>query len=119
MTVDALTADGQFLGGIIVPGIGLMEQALQRGTALVGQAEGLVQTFPDNTADAVHSGAVLAMAGAISLMRERLSAKTVGRPHCLLTGGDAGVLMPLLQFDVECVPDLVLEGVLLTATAGR
>jgi type III pantothenate kinase len=44
MTVDALAADGQFLGGIIVPGIGLMQQALQQGTALVGQTEG---TDPD------------------------------------------------------------------------
>jgi pantothenate kinase type III len=44
MTVDALAADGHFLGGIIVPGIGLMQQALQQGTALVGQTEGLFQT---------------------------------------------------------------------------
>lgn len=119
MTVDALTADGQFLGGIIVPGIGLMQQALQQGTALVGHAEGLIQTFPDNTANAVRTGTVLAMAGAISLMHERLSSLSAMRPRCLLTGGDAAVLRPLLQFDVECLPDLVLEGVLLTATAGR
>jgi type III pantothenate kinase len=119
MTVDALTADGQFLGGIIVPGIGLMQQALQQGTALVGQADGLNQTFPDNTADAVRTGAVLAMAGAISLMHERLSSLCAALPRCLLTGGDAGELMPLLQFDAERVPDLVLEGVLVTATAGR
>ena len=119
MTVDALAADGQFLGGIIVPGIALTAQALQQGTALVGQTDGQIQTFPCNTADAVRTGTVLAMAGAISLMHARLSSLSAVRLRCLLTGGDAGVLMPLLQFDAECVPDLVLEGVLLAATAGR
>jgi type III pantothenate kinase len=119
MTVDALAADGQFLGGIIVPGIGLMQQALQQGTALVGQTEGLIQTFPDNTADAVRTGAVLAMAGAISQVHARLAAQTEGRLHCLLTGGDASLLTPMLEFDVKCVPELVLEGVLLAALAGR
>ena len=119
MTVDALAADGQFLGGIIVPGIALTGQALQQGTALVGQTDGQIRTFPCNTADAVRTGAVLAMAGAISLMYARLSSLSAARPRCLLTGGDAGLPMPLLQFDAECVPDLVLEGVLLAATAGR
>jgi type III pantothenate kinase len=119
MTVDALTADGQFLGGIIVPGMALAAQALQQGTALVGPTDGQTRTFPCNTADAVRTGAVLAMAGAISLMHARLSSVCAVRPRCLLTGGDAGLLMPLLQFDAECVPDLVLEGVLLVARAGR
>jgi len=119
MTVDALAADGQFLGGIIVPGIALTAQALQQGTALVGQTDGQIRTFPRNTADAVRTGAVLAMAGAISLMHARLSSLSAVRLRCLLTGGDAGVLMPLLQLDAECVPDLVLEGVLLAATVGR
>lgn len=119
MTVDALAADGQFLGGIIVPGIALTGQALQQGTALVAQTDGQMRTFPRNTADAVHSGALLAMAGAIGLMHGRLSSLAAVRPRCLLTGGDADLLMPLLEFDAECVPDLVLEGVLLAATAGR
>lgn len=119
LTVDALTADGQFLGGIIVPGIALTEQALQQGTALVGQTDGQIRTLPCNTADAVRTGAVLAMSGAISLMYARLSSLSVVPPRCLLTGGDAGLLIPLLQFDAACVPDLVLEGVLLAATAGR
>jgi len=119
MTADALTADGHFLGGVIVPGIGLMQQALQMGTALVGQTDGQFQTFPRNTADAVRSGAVMAMAGAVSLMHSRLSSLSAGPTRCLLTGGDAGLLMPLLECSVECVPELVLEGVLLAATAGR
>ncbi len=119
MTVDALAADGQFLGGIIVPGMTLTAQALQQGTALVGQTDGQIRTFPCNTADAVRTGAVLALAGAISLMHARLSSLSAERPRCLLTGGDTGLLMPLLAFDAECVPDLVLEGVLLAATAGR
>ena len=41
MTVDALSADGVFLGGLIVPGRGMMQQSLQQGTAHVGEVAGV------------------------------------------------------------------------------
>jgi type III pantothenate kinase len=46
MTVDALTDDGTFLGGVIVPGVALMRQALLQGTAQVADAVGQWQAFP-------------------------------------------------------------------------
>ena len=60
VTVDALTADGQFLGGIILPGHGIMLRALESGTA------GLhVPTV------AVVTGAFLALGLAVVLVRWR------------------------------------------------
>lgn len=112
MTVDALSADGVFVGGVIVPGVRLMRQALQQGTARVADAAGHWQAFPRTTADAVESGIVAALCGAIQLQHARLAeAAGTTAPHCLLTGGDAGVLLPHLAVPTEHVPALVLEGI--------
>jgi len=118
MTVDALSADGRFLGGIIVPGVALMRQALQQGTARVPDASGIWQAFPRNTADAVESGITAALCGAILQQRARLAESAQRMPQCLLTGGDAGRLLPHLTVTVEPVPALVLEGIDCVAREG-
>lgn len=117
LTVDALNADGHFLGGFIVAGKSLMERALSQGTARVGESAGRAVLFPCNTADAVRSGSLAAMAGAVSAMRARLREVAGGEPRCLLTGGDAELLASALPFAAEQVPGLVLEGILLAASA--
>ena len=111
MTVDALSADGEFLGGLIVPGLAMMKQALQQGTAQVSEVAGSWQTFPCNTADAVQSGVVAALCGAIRLQQARLSTLAGSEPTCFLTGGDAEKLLPHLDMPAEYVPALVLEGI--------
>lgn len=111
MTVDALSADGVFLGGLIVPGRAMMQQSLQLGTAHVAAIEGTWQVFPQTTANAVHSGIVAAMCGAIHMQHARLAKQSNTMPQCLVTGGDAATLLPHLDFPVEHVPFLVLEGI--------
>jgi type III pantothenate kinase len=111
MTVDALSAEGVFLGGLIVPGFGLMQQALRQGTAGVAEVAGNWQAFPRVTADAVQSGIVAALCGAIQLQHACLAETAGATPHCLLTGGDADKLLPHLAVSVEHVPALVLEGI--------
>ncbi|HEX7970775.1 MAG TPA: type III pantothenate kinase [Thiobacillus sp.] len=110
MTVDALSADGVFLGGLIVPGLVLMQQALRQGTAGVAEVAGHWQAFPRTTADAVQSGIVAALCGAIQLQHARLAETAGVTPHCILTGGDADTLLPHLALPAEHVPALVLEG---------
>lgn len=111
MTVDALDADGLFLGGVIVPGLRLMRESLAAGTAGVGIETGGAIAFPRTTVDAVASGTMAALAGAIRHQYENLQ-KAMGRPvRCLLTGGDATALLPRLELDCEHAPALVLEGI--------
>jgi type III pantothenate kinase len=119
MTVDALSSDGVFLGGVIVPGTGLMRQALQQGTARVEVAAGHWQAFPRCTADAVESGTVAALCGAIQQQHARLAEASGRMPRCLLTGGDAGLLLPHLNISAEQVPELVLEGLDYVAGEGE
>jgi len=110
MTVDALSAEGLFLGGLIVPGLAMMQRALHTDTARVGAGEGRVERFPRATADAVQSGMVAALCGAIHRQAAHLAEAAGTQPHCILTGGDAERLAPYLDFAVEQVPALVLEG---------
>lgn len=111
MTVDAMSAGGVFLGGLIVPGASLMQQALSQGTARVTETSGHWQAFPRATADAVHSGIVAALCGAIQQQHERLAVLSGMVPQCLLTGGDAALLLPHLTVNAEHLPALVLEGI--------
>lgn len=110
MTVDALSAEGVFLGGVIVPGVRLMRQSLTQGTACVEDVAGHWQAFPRSTADAVQSGIVAALCGAIQQQHARLAEASGTVPHCLLTGGDAELVLPHLGVPAEHVPALVLEG---------
>lgn len=111
MTVDALSADGVFLGGLIIPGRGLMQQSLRHGTAQVAAVEGEWQAFPHTTADAVQSGIIAAMSGAIHMQYVRFAEVCGCMPQCLVTGGDAAMLLPHLNLPAEHVPFLVLEGI--------
>jgi type III pantothenate kinase len=110
MTVDALSAEGVFLGGLIVPGAELMRSALDKGTAQLRQSEGEFKHYPDNTADAIVSGAINALAGAAERMVGYMKQTGQGTPLVVLSGGAADMLMPRLNTEVERVDNLVLEG---------
>ena len=111
MTVDALSSEGIFLGGFIVPGYTLMRQTLSRNTARLKLQDGSFSFFPDNTADAIFSGAANALAGAIERMVRYMSETGEGEAMILLSGGDAPMLAPLLSTRVQVVDNLVLEGI--------
>ena len=116
LTVEALTAEGDYLGGCILPGYRLMLASLARGTANLDRLAGEVAAFPQGTADALATGVVDAMVGAIERMCLRLAEKTGrGRPQLLLTGGDAAQLAPWLAEPVRIVDNLVLMGLLRVA----
>ena len=107
-TVDHLDASGYFQGGLILPGLDLMRRALARETAQLPLAGGDFHALPRNTHTAITSGCLQATAGAI----ERMFRPLAGTPGavCLLSGGSASVIAPLLDIPVRRVENLVLEG---------
>jgi type III pantothenate kinase len=113
ITVDALDASGTFRGGVVVPGLNLMMQALAANTPM-RIPPGRYEDFPLSNADALASGAVQAVCGAIEQMRGRLASDDVV-VRCLLAGGAAIELAPHLTGPVEVVDNLVLEGALALA----
>jgi type III pantothenate kinase len=114
VTIDALTQEGKFLGGLIVPGLDLMASVLARGTAGLPRAPGVIAQFPESTADAIASGAMHSVCGAIERM-ERALAERGAEPQILLSGGAAQAIRNHLGRPVRLVPNLVLEGLRLIA----
>lgn len=111
-TVDALAGD-EFLGGMIVPGLGLMAASLARNTAqlpLVAPGR-LPPVFADNTDDAILSGILSAQAGAI----ERAFAQHRA-DLCVLSGGAAAYIAPALSVPLRMVDNIVLVGLHAAAT---
>jgi type III pantothenate kinase len=117
LTADALTADGVFVGGIIVPGVELMRAALARDTAGLKRRAGEFSFFPDNTGDAIISGAVNALCGAVERVARHLEQGGGLSPVCLLSGGAAALLARQLNLEVKVVDNLVLEGLAVIAYA--
>lgn len=115
-TVDVLAPGGEYLGGAIFPGLGLLASALGSGTAGLPKLAGEAVPLPArSTPDAIRGGVVHGLAGALRhLEAEMLSGQRVA-PCRWLTGGDARRLQPLLPPDAVWVPDLVLEGLALLA----
>jgi type III pantothenate kinase len=115
LTVDALTVDGVFVGGMIVPGAELMRTALAEHTAALKRQPGKFNFFPNTTGDAIMSGTINALAGAIERMARFLAETGQRQPLCVLSGGGAALIAPHLNLEVKVVDNLVLEGLLTIA----
>jgi len=108
-TIDHLTAAGEFNGGVILPGVGLMLRALHQHTAALPDADGEYVENPLQTVDAITSGCQHAQAGAIERVYRMHEAKAPGL-LCLISGGAARALAPRLTIPFELHDNLVLEG---------
>ncbi len=112
VTVDALDERGTFLGGLILPGHGIMLRALESGTAGLRVPTGDVRQFPTNTSDALTSGGNYAITGAIERMHRHLQQQTGLTPLTLITGGAGWKVSPHLEIEHELVEPLIFDGLL-------
>lgn len=110
-TIDALSDSGEFLGGLILPGIVLMQASLIGAAANLQLAGGSYANFPRNTMDAMQSGAIQASVGAILLQHGLMGADV----PVLLGGGAALQLLPHITLPVRMMDNAVLQGLLLIA----
>ena len=115
LTIDAIAAEGTFLGGAIVPGLRLGLNALSAGTSFLPQIE-LAATTPllgKNTTDGLRSGALHGSAALVEGLCARMAAALDSPVAIFLTGGDAPLLQPHITALHTCDPDLVLRGLAL------
>jgi type III pantothenate kinase len=105
-TIDRLNDVGEFVGGLIIPSIGLMKKALNENTAKLPLAEGRYVGDPRTTQDAIETGCAEATVGAI----ERTRARAGTNARLFLTGGASDIVAQLLQRPIERVEHLTLEG---------
>ena len=90
-------AEGRFLGGLILPGHGIMLRALESGTAGLHVPTGEVRLFPTNTSDALTSGGTYAIAGAVERMVQHIIAHCGAEPACMMTGGAGWKMAPSMS----------------------
>jgi len=119
-TIDALDADGVFIGGMILPGLETMAASLARHTAQLPQAalhDGLAPSFADNTEAAIAGGCLAAQVGAIErAVAMHARAHADASVSCILSGGAAERIAPHLNVACERVDNLVLIGLQSVAT---
>ncbi|MFZ2220202.1 MAG: type III pantothenate kinase [Rhodoferax sp.] len=117
VTVEAIDANGKFLGGIILPGHGIMLRALEAGTAGLHVPTGTVREFPTNTSDALTSGGTFAIAGAVECMVKHVRNHCGGmEPKCFMTGGAGWKMAPSMSVPFELAENLIFDGLLEMAT---
>jgi type III pantothenate kinase len=117
ITIDLLSANGDFLGGAIAPGLGMSARGLHQFTHALPlvSVTAVPPALGTSTTDALRSGLFWGSIGAVQELVHRL-AKTLDRkPIVYLTGGDAELLAPHLsiEFSMEWLPELTLHGIYL------
>ena len=112
VTVECIDASGRFLGGLILPGHGIMLKALESGTAGLHVPTGEVCEFPTNTSDALTSGGTYAIAGAVDRMVQHLKHLSGEEPACIMTGGAGWKMMPSMTRPFELLENLIFDGLL-------
>jgi len=117
-TIDALTGNGEFLGGMILPGIELMHVLLNENTARLGRQRGETVSFPRTTPDAITSGAIRATCGAIEYMHDEMHNAGHRDVAFIVTGGAAAAFVSVYERPVLLRDRLVLEGLVCIAKSG-
>jgi type III pantothenate kinase len=112
VTVEAIDAQGKFLGGFILPGHGIMLRALESGTAGLRVPTGDVCEFPTNTSDALTSGGTFAIAGAVERMVQHVRQHCGAEPLCYMTGGAGWKMAPSMSVQFELIDTLIFDGLL-------
>jgi type III pantothenate kinase len=110
LTVDALEADGRFLGGAIAPSPELMRQSLFSATARVGGYSDYSTGFPRDTGSAVATGVISAALGVIAAMRLRLAEQVRAEVPVVLHGGGSEALREWVAPPLVVEQELVLAG---------
>ncbi len=111
-TYDAVSAEGEFLGGVIAPGVQVSNRALSQATARLP----LVELHPSgsvigkNTVEAIQSGLIYGKAAEADGMIARIKAELGGDAKVVATGGLALVIVPHCTSIDEHDEWLTLEG---------
>lgn len=107
-TIDLLDAEQGHLGGFILPGFALMQQALLGATAIQPATSGsdTQRLLPCDTRSAIADAGPLAVASLIEHLRQKWG----GDMLVVLAGGAAPQIQMLLDGPVERVEHLVLSG---------
>ena len=120
-TFDAVTAQGEYLGGVICPGPQIAAEALfQRAARLPRVDVRKPQTvIGATTVGAIESGLFYGYLGMVEGLVQRMTAELGGRATCIATGGLAALIVPETSVFVATVPDITLHGLRIVWTRNQ
>ena len=114
ITFDCVSAQGEYLGGAIAPGVSISLEALGRQTARLPRVN--IDNPPPcpigaTTVAAIQSGVLYGYGGLVEGLVERLRAQfSPDRPTVIATGGMARLIAPYAPSIEKVEPILTLEG---------
>jgi type III pantothenate kinase len=118
-TFDCVTAEGRFLGGVIMPGLRTAADQLTQRTAKLPATElrAPERVIGRRTEECIQAGVLYGTAEAVDGIVRRIRAEWPGgrRPKVVATGGLATVVAPLTTSIEETDADLTLRGLRLAA----
>lgn len=117
VTFSVVTAEGNFAGGAIAPGMAAMTEYLSSKTAQLPLIKPLEPTsaIGKTTVEAMRTGAVLGHRGMVREILHALVLEMGGTPKIVATGGGAEFVAPYLEGIDVVDPDLTHEGLRLMA----
>jgi len=118
VTFDVVNETGQHLGGLIMPGLQMMQQALLIGTQRIDSIQGQVSSLADNTQDAVIGGCTHLLVSGLDGLYRKYSKQFDGELMCVMTGGDGEKLSNAMESNCHYEEDLILYGLYLAARSG-
>lgn len=110
-TCDCVSAKGEYLGGAILPGVGISMDALFGRAAALRRVE-LVEprsVIGKSTVESIQSGAVYGFPGAVDAIVRRIEAE-LGECTVVATGGLSGLMAPLSDTIQHHEPWITLHG---------
>ncbi len=120
--VEAVSADRDYLGGAIAPGVGISMRTLEQSTAGLPPVEILrpEKVCGRSTVESIQSGLYWGHLGMIRELRDRIARESFSaeKPFVIGTGRFAGLYADRSLFDTVH-PDLALEGLALALELNR
>ncbi|MFP4481851.1 MAG: type III pantothenate kinase [Thermovirgaceae bacterium] len=111
ITLDAVSENGTYLGGVIAPGLGTSVDALFGKTAKLPKVSFEIpgQVIGKNTMESIQSGILHGFAGLVDTLAGKIM-NEIGKAPVIATGGDAERLAPLSKSIDVVEPWITLEG---------
>jgi type III pantothenate kinase len=108
VTFDPVSAEGEYLGGIIMPGVEISMEALTNRAAALPKIElGTPRALIGKTTiDAIRSGVIYGFAGAVDGIMRRLRAEMGAETETIATGGLAEHIVPFTE-EIDETDDLL------------
>ncbi|MFC1517543.1 type III pantothenate kinase [Candidatus Margulisiibacteriota bacterium] len=121
-TLCAITARGEYLGGIIAPGIELSRHVLHEKTAKLPliKLKKPIQVIGKDTTSAMRSGLVLGYTGMVEGLLMRLEKELKNKYKqknikIIATGGYAPLISKMMKRKIHIMPELTLSGLQIIA----